>query len=299
MRKNARNFDWNHIRAFLAVINEGSLSGAARALGQTQPTLSRQISNLEMALQVSLFVRGGREAQLTESGAALLEQVQNMAEAADQISLIATGRNRTIEGTIRIAATEAMVAYVLPHCLKSLRYSYPDVRVELIASSALSDLSRSEADIAIRHVRPEQPDLIAKKVCDFDISLFASPDYLASIGENITLQDIAHADFIGFEHPERLVPGINDMGVPVTIDNFRVTASTGLVMYELAKSGLGIALLPTLVAQNNMGLRRVHPNLGAKQLPIWLVSHKDVKTNLRIRLCFDHISDALLKLRDP
>lgn len=296
MIQDTTDFDWNHIRAFLAVVEEGSLSGAARALGQTQPTVSRQISSLETALQTSLFIRGTRETTLTDTGAALFEQVQTMANAATQISRIAAGRNQTIEGTIRLTATDAMVSYVLPQCLKTLRASHPGVHVELIPSMAQTDLTRHEADIAIRHVRPDQPDLIARWIGDFDVSLFASQDYLASLDDPSSPEAIANADFIGFEHPERLVQQINDLGVPVSQGNFKIVATSGVVLYELARAGLGVALLPTAVAKGQFGLKQVLPDLPEMRLPIWLVSHADVKTNMRIRLCFDLIADALKEL---
>ncbi|TCK99761.1 LysR family transcriptional regulator [Shimia isoporae] len=293
MNIHGREFDWNHIRAFLAVVEEGSLSGAARVLGQTQPTLSRQIGNLEEALNASLFIRGTRAARLTDTGAALFEQVQTMADAATQISRIAKGRNQTLEGTIRIAATDAMVSYVLPQCLDTLRRNHPGVDVELVPSNALADLTRHEADIAVRHVRPSQPDLIARQIGEFDVSLFASERYLTALDGDLTSETVANADFIGFEHRDRLVRQIRDLGLDVSPANFKIVAHSGVVLYELAAAGLGIALLPSVVATRHFGLTRVLPDLGEMRLPIWLVSHRDVQTNMRIRLCYDLLANAL------
>ncbi|MDD9978945.1 MAG: LysR family transcriptional regulator, partial [Boseongicola sp.] len=174
MNWDAVSFDWNHIRAFLAVVEQGSLSGAARALRQTQPTLSRQISALEETLELTLFERGTRVMQITEAGTELLVHVQSMADAATQISRIATGQSQAIEGTVRITSSDAMAAYALPRCLISLRRAHPGISVELVPSNEMSDLTRRDADIAIRHARPEQPDLVAKRIADIEISLFAS-----------------------------------------------------------------------------------------------------------------------------
>lgn len=287
------DFDWNHVRTFLSVIEEGSLSAAARALGQTQPTVSRHISTLEAALNASLFIRGTREATLTETGTALFDQVQAMATAATQISRIATGRNQTVEGTIRITATDALVAYVLPQCLNELRAQHPGIHVELVSSMSQADIGRHEADIAIRHVRPEQPDLFAQWIGDFDVSLFASTEYLGSLNNLESLEGLARANFIGYEHPERLVQQVRSLGIPVTKNNFKIVATSGLVTYELARAGLGIALLPTAVAMGHFGLEKIHTKLGETRMPIWLVTHSDVKTNARIRLCFDLIAKAL------
>ncbi len=299
MNWDAISFDWNHIRAFLAVVDQGSLSGAGRVLRQTQPTLSRQITALEAALEVDLFTRGPREMKLTVPGLKLLSHVEDMADAAAQISRIATGQNQSVEGIVRISATDAMAAYVLPDCLVALRETHPGIRTELVLSNEISDLSRRDADIAIRHARPEPVDLIAKRVADVDVSLFASAAYLQSIGAPTTAQGFAAADFIGFERPERLVPQIQAMGLPIDVENFRITTSNGIAMYELAKKGLGIALLPKVIARDHMGLCQILPDLPTRKLPIWLVTHREIATNLRIRLCFDLLSRALGAYRDP
>ncbi|MDP5220958.1 LysR substrate-binding domain-containing protein [Ruegeria sp. 2205SS24-7] len=188
--------------------------------------------------------------------------------------------------TIRVTATDALVAYVLPKCLKALRAQHPSVHVELVSSMSQADIARHEADIAIRHVRPEQPDLLAQWIGDFDVSMYASSEYLATLGNPERLVDFSRANFIGFEHPERLVQQVVSMGIPVTKHNFDIVATSGMVTYELARAGLGIALLPSVVAVEQFGLQQIHPDLGKMQMPIWLVTHADVKTNARIRLCF-------------
>lgn len=297
MNWDAISFDWNHIRAFLAVVEQGSLSGAARALRQTQPTLSRQIHSLETALEVTLFTRGTREMTLTVPGLELLAHVRSMADAAAQISRVATGQSQSVEGMVRISATDAMAAYVLPDCLLALRDSHPGISTELVISSELSDLTRREADIAIRHQRPSQPDLMARLVAEVQVSLFAAPDYLRSLGNPARAEDFAQARFIGFEHPERLIPEISALGIPVTADQVQVTASNGVALYELARKGLGIALLPAAIARDVMGLKQILPGLPEVSLPIWLVAHREVQTSLRIRICFDLLARELGKYR--
>ncbi len=295
MNWDAISFDWNHVRAFLAVVEQGSLSGAARALKQTQPTLSRQISSLEEALNLTLFERGTRIMQITEAGSELLAHVQNMAEAATQISLVAAGQSQAIEGAVRITSSDAMAAYALPRCLISLRESYPGISVELVPSNEMSDLTRRDADIAIRHVRPEQPDLVAKRIADIEISLFASKTYLSGLGPLNAPEDFADANFIGYQSPERLVPQIAAMGFPVTKSNFGITTSNGSTMYELVRDGAGIAFLPTIVAEGRLGLQRVLPNAPSFNMETWLVTHREIQTSRRIRITFDHLAKELAK----
>ncbi len=295
MNWDAISFDWNHIRAFLAVVEQGSLSGAARALRKTQPTLSRQISDLETALDLTLFERGTRVMQLTDAGGELLAHVRTMAEAATQISRVATGQSQAIEGTVRITSSDAMAAYALPRCLMSLRQDYPGISVELVPSNEMSDLTRRDADIAIRHVRPEQVDLVAKRIADIEISLFASKTYLETLGPLTAPEDFAHANFIGYQSPERLVPQIAAMGFPVTKSNFGITTSNGSTMYELVRDGAGIAFLPTVVAEGRLGLQRILPEAPSFDMETWLVTHREIQTSRRIRITFDHLANELGK----
>ncbi|MCJ7598755.1 MAG: LysR family transcriptional regulator, partial [Methyloceanibacter sp.] len=139
-------FDWNQARAFLATVEEGSLSAAARALGMTQPTLGRQVAALEQELGVVLFERVGRGLTLTPNGLELVDHVRAMRDAASQVSLTASGQSQTIEGSVCISASEAVAAYQLPPILAKLRDIAPGIEVEVVASTAVSDLRRREAD---------------------------------------------------------------------------------------------------------------------------------------------------------
>lgn len=293
MNWNVVSFDWNHIRAFLATVETGSLSAAARALGQTQPTLSRQISALEDALDLTLFERGTRSLVLTSSGQTLVSHVEDMAEAATRISRVAAGQSEAIEGVVRITSSDAMAAYELPRIALDLRKTYPGIRIELAPSSEIASLTRREADIAIRHVEPDQPELIAKRLPDIEVSLFAAPEYLAKLKPIRSPADLSKAAFIGFEEPARLIPQMAMIGIELTEDNFGVTATTGTAMFELAREGAGLALLPRLVAEKRLGLEAALPDLPPFPVPLWLVTHREIRTSKRIRLTFDHLAAEL------
>jgi len=293
MNWDAISFDWNHIRAFLATVETGSLSAAARALRQTQPTLSRQISLLEEALGLTLFERGTRTMRLTEAGQELLAHVRGMAAAATQISRVATGQSQAIEGIVRITASDAMAAYALPPCLIALRAAHPGICVDLVPSNAMSDLTRRDADIAIRHVRPEQPDLVAKRISDIEISLFAAALYLDALGPRPDLASFADATFVGYGSPDHLIPQLTAMGIPVTARNFGVTTTNGCALYELVRAGAGISFLPVSVAEGRLGLRRILPDAPTFTMETWLVTHREIQTNRRIRLTFDHLAQTL------
>ena len=158
------NLDWNLARAFLATAERGSLSAAARQLGLTQPTLSRQVAALEAELDVTLFERIGKRLVLTETGENLLDHVRAMGEAAAAMTIAASGRGLAIEGRVRVSASDAYSAYIMPEIVERIRREAPQITLVIVSSNALSDLHRREADIAIRHVRPEADGLIGRLV---------------------------------------------------------------------------------------------------------------------------------------
>lgn len=286
------SFDWNHVRAFLVTVEEGSLSAAARALGQTQPTLSRQVTALEENLGVILFERGHRSMSLTRPGLELLDHVRAMGDAAGSISLIASGQSQTIEGHVSITASEVTSTYILPPVLKQLHALAPEIEVGVIASNEVRDLTRREADIAIRHVRPEQPDLIAKLVRKTTGHLYASTEYLDIHGRPGSAAELADANFIGFESPERMLPVLNMIGLSLTKRNFKLTSNNGVVVLEMVKQGLGIGVMAKEIAALMPGVECVLPELDPIPIPIWLVTHRELHTSRRIRLVFDLLTEA-------
>jgi DNA-binding transcriptional LysR family regulator len=287
------SFDWNQARAFLVTAEEGSLSAAARALNLTQPTLGRQVAALEDELGIMLFDRVGRSLVLTPSGLELLDHVRAMADAANLISLTASGRSQAVEGHVSITATPVLATYHLPAILKRLRAKAPGIMIEIIASNEMRDLTRREADIAIRHARPEQPDLIAKLIGETSAHLYASKAYLDTYGRPEKPEDLADADFVGFGQPERQVPMLNAMGIPITADNIKVNTTSGTVILELLKHGLGISFLTKDAETLVPGIEPVLPGLDPIPVPIWLVTHRELHTSRRIRLVFDHLVEAI------
>ncbi|MEM7023851.1 MAG: LysR family transcriptional regulator [Pseudomonadota bacterium] len=286
------SFDWNQARAFLATAEEGSLSAAARALGLTQPTLGRQVAALEQELGVLLFERVGRTLSLTQSGVELLDHVRTMGEAAGRISLTASGQSQAIEGHVCITATDVMSAFLLPPLLKRLREVAPGIEVEILSSNAVRDLRRREADIALRHVRPEQPDLIAKLVRETSAYFYASTSYLEAHGHP-EVSELSDAVFIGYEHAERMLPTLTAAGLPLTRENFPLVTNSWIVAWEMVKQGLGIGIMPEELVGKSPGTERVLPEIGPFAIPIWLTTHRELHTSRRIRLVFDLLAEGL------
>ncbi|MFT5521328.1 MAG: DNA-binding transcriptional LysR family regulator [Enterobacterales bacterium] len=287
-------FDWNRARAFLVTAEEGSLSAAARALNMTQPTIGRQIKALEEELGVVLFERVAQGLFLTPSGLELMEHVQVMGEAANRFSLTANGQSQDIEGNICISASEVHAIFLLPAVIKKLRRLEPKIQIEIVASSEASDLGRREADIAIRNFRPTQPDLIAKKINDVSAYLYATPEYINTLGHNITLDTLRDAEFINFDSTGMLIKGLNDLGLKITKANFPILTESFITHWELVKQGLGIGIIQSHVGDSEILVKRVLPNF-AINFPIWLTTHREVKTNRRVRLVFDLLAKELAK----
>jgi len=289
----AVNFDWNRARAFLVTAEEGSLSAAARALGLAQPTLGRQVTALEEELGVALFERAGRGLSLTPTGLDLLEHVRSMGEAAGRVSLAATGRAQEIAGTVTLSAGEAYAAFLLPPILARLRRQHPGIRVEIVATNAVSDLRRREADIAIRNARPADPELIARKIRDDEACLYAAPACLDRIGPVSGPEDLSGADFIGFDEGGALREALVTVGLRLTRENFMVLSGSHLVQWECVKQGMGIGLMPAAIGDAEPAVRRVLPDLPPIRFPVWLTAHRELHSSRRIRLVFDLLAEAL------
>ncbi|WP_264211119.1 LysR family transcriptional regulator [Leisingera thetidis] len=285
------NPDWNHIRAFLATAEAGSLSAAARRLGLTQPTLSRQVAALEGELGVLLFERLGRSLALTEAGQELLHHSRRMGEAADGLSLAATGQAQSIDGTVRITASDVMSAHVLPPLLQRLRQRAPGLTIGVVAANDIRDLMRREADIAIRHVRPEQPELIARLVQEASGHFYAAKTYLNRRGRPASYAELAAHDFVSFGDTDRMIGFLGPMGIPVTADNFRIGSNSGLVAWELVRQGFGITPMSDEVAAAAPEVECLLPESGAITFPVWLTTHREVHTSRRIRLVFDLLAE--------
>ena len=290
---NQGDFNWSNARAFLATAEAGTFSGAARQLNLTQPTLGRQVAAFEAELGVMLFERLGRRLALTEAGRDVLEHIQTMAAAADRVALIAAGRSQDVEGQIRITASDIMCAWVLPPLMRRLRRRAPRLRIDLVAANDIRDLMRREADIAIRHVRPEQPELIAKLVRDGRGNFYASTSYLEARGQPRGLEDLARHDFIHFGDPARMIEYLTPYGLPLTEESFTIGSENGVVGWELAREGLGIAAMSEDVGDATPDMHRILPEMAPITFPYWLVTHRELHTSQRIRLVFDMLAEFL------
>jgi DNA-binding transcriptional LysR family regulator len=287
------NLDWNQLKAFLHTAQTGSLSAAARKLDLTQPTLSRQVAAIEQQMGVTLFERVGKAMVLTPTGLDLLEHARAMGAAAEALGLAASGRSQAVGGVVSVSATDAVASYQLPPILQRLRAKEPGIAVEVISSNALSDLLRREADIAIRHVQPEQPDLIARLVREAKAFFYASEAWVKNHGHPRTPKDAVALPFVGSDRNGQYLAYLRQHGLDLREDNFSCYADNTVAYWALVRQGMGIGVTMEEIARETPGVVRVLDDVAPVRFPIWLVSHRELRTSRRIRVVFEALAEGL------
>lgn len=285
--------DWSHLQAFLVTVEKGSLSAAARALGLTQPTLSRQVSALEDSLSLMLFERNGKRLTLTDAGRELVSSAKDMGRAAEHLALTASGQRSGLRGLVRITASDATSAYLLPNVIRKLRVQAPNISVEVVATDSIQDLMVRDADIAVRHVRPEQPNLVARLLTEKPGHFYATKTYLDTRGRPAEVSDLTQHDWVAMGDVDRMRAYMDAMGVPLPAEVFRLKSENSLVAWELVKSGLGIGPMDDEIASRSPDLERVLPDVLSATFPVWLVTHREIHTSPRIRLVYDLLAEEL------
>jgi len=286
-------FDWNRARAFLVTAEEGSLSAAARALKLAQPTVGRQVEALEAELGVALFERSGHGLRLTPSGHELLGHARMMGEGARALSLAAWGQTEALEGEVAISASDAYASYLLPPVLQQLHLVEPRIRVAVVVSNDLSDLSRREADIAVRNVRPSEPDLVARKVRDASARLYATSEYLDRLGRPETPEAFSAAEFIEIDDQGSLMGLLNGQGFALEGRNFPYRCRNFTVMWEMVRRGMGIGILDDRIGDVDPQVERALSEFDPVKFPVWLVAHRDIARSRRLRVVFDALVQGL------
>ena len=287
-------FDWNQVRAFLVTAEEGTLSAAARALNLTQPTLGRQVSALEEDLGVTLFERVGRNLHLTEAGQALLSHVQAMGEAAHRVSLVAAGQKGEVAGDVRLSASDGLAIHLLPELVGGLRALAPEIRLQIIAENRISDLMRREADIAIRHVEPTEPELIGRRLKDGAARLYAASSWVQKNGRPQSLEELAQADMVSADDPERTIAALRRFGVDLPGLHVPLQCENTGVVWELVKAGHGLSIMSDAIASRTPGVEPIDiPGLPVIRFPVWLITHREIRTAKRIRVVFDYFAEAI------
>ena len=288
-----RNFDWSLVRSFLAVLDAGSLTGAARALGATQPTLGRHLAEFESRLGAPLFERTGRGMAPTATALAIADGAREMQAGAERLARVAAGRSTSASGTVRITTSQVAAMHLLPPVLAGLRHAHPGIAVELVASNHIDNLLRREADIAVRMARPRQPSLVARRIGEIAIGAYAHRDYLGRAGRPARLEDLLAHQLVGYDRDDTILRAMAKMGLPAERERFAVRTDDQVVYGALVAAGAGIGFLASYVTPQWPGLERVLPHWRPPALPCWLAVHREIRTNRLVRTVFDWLADRL------
>lgn len=289
--------DWDHYRTFLAILEHGSQSAAARALGITQPTVGRHLDALEQTAGKPLFFRSSRGLLPTETALSMRTYAETMAASAAALARAASGSGASPEGTVRISASEVIGLEVLPPILVELQERYPLVTIELSLSDALEDLLMQQVDIAVRMVEPTQGALVSRKIGGIPVGIFAHRRYLERYGWPQTLEDLSRHRVIGFDRQLTYVrEAIKAYPAMAGIRfNFRTDSNAAQLAMIRAEGGIGMCQIG--LARHDPDLVELLPRQFDLQLMTFLVMHENLRMVPRCRVVFDALADGLLAYR--
>jgi len=284
---------WELYRSFLAVLEEGSLSAAARALDLTQPTVGRHVAALEKALAVPLFVRSQSGLLPTDAALALRGHAQAMRSIAASLQRAAGRHGEAVQGTVRISASEVIGAEVLPPVLAGLRRAHPQLRLELVLSNRVQDLLHREADVAVRMTLPQQDPLIARRIGEIAIGLYADRDYLARHGTPQDLDELGQHALVGFDAETPFLRAAR-AGLPQwRREAFALRADSDLAQLALIRAGCGIGFFQAALARRTPSLLPVLPQQVRLGLETWITMHQDLRGSAACSAVFAALVEAM------
>ena len=289
----ASKIGWELYRSFLGVMKEGSLSGAARALGVAQPTVGRHVAALEKALGLPLFTRSQTGLAPTEAALSLRGHVETMESTAAALERTAASQGDGVRGVVRVSASEVIGVEVLPAIVARLRDRHPELRIELVLSSRLHDLLRREADIAVRMTQPRQEMLVARRIGSVEVGLHAHRRYLAAHGTPRSVSDLAHHALIGFDQETAFVRSAMKSTPGLRRDSFSLRTDSDLAQMALMRAGAGIGFCQVALARRSADLVRVMPRHFSLALDTWITMHEDLRNSPRCRVTFEALVEGM------
>ncbi|WFR99643.1 LysR family transcriptional regulator [Rhizobium tumorigenes] len=284
---------WDLYRSFLAVLQHGSLSAAARELGLTQPTIGRHIDTLEQTIGAELFTRSQLGLLPTDAAADLRPYAEALQSTAAALLRSASARRDRVSGTVRISASEVIGVEVLPPILADLQEAHPDLTIELSASDTVEDLLHRQADIAVRMAEPSQAALVVRRIGDIPIAFFAHRHYLERHGVPTTLEELAGHRLIGFDRQSAYIRSMIRRYPILDPQRFSFKADSTLAQIAAIRAGVGIGLCQSPLGNANPDLVRLLPEVSLP-LGTWVAMHENLKGSPRCRVTFDALVAGLL-----
>ena len=285
--------DWNLLRSFVTIFETGTLTEAARRLGTTQPNMGRHLRELESQVGETLFVRLPGQLKPTARAQALFEATAPMQQALrDATSLFNESQQRVV-GVVRVAVSEAYGHHIVPRLLAPLLHAHPELEIELAVSNRSDNLLRRDADIAVRHFRPQQDDLVVRKVGSTEMGLYAHEDFIRRFGEPTGFELPEGALLCSFDRqPMAIAPALRGPA-PTTPLRFRWRSDSILALQAAVECGAAVGIYFVDIAAERPGLRRVLADRIGLPQEVWLCAHDELRRSRRMRLVWDCLGDAL------
>jgi len=286
--------DWNLLKSFLAVVETGSLSAAARRLASSQPTIGRHVKELELALGLKLFIRRQHGLEPTDQGQELARRAQAIGATVVDFTRGAAGLSEQVIGTVRLTATEHIAHHLLPSALGALRRAEPEIEIELVVDNSSKSLSRREADIAIRQFQPPEEDLTSRRLGQLELGIYATREFLARLGPIDLAALIAGHHLIGSE-TNVLPPEVSaQIGPALTRKAFWFRCDSLLTQRAMMRAGLGIASEIVVIARREPDLVRLFETIRIPPIELWLVIHRDLMNSRLARTVYRSLEKNLL-----
>jgi DNA-binding transcriptional LysR family regulator len=289
-RLDSSQFNWTLLRSFLAIYNTGSVAAAARLLAMQQPTLSRQLAELENQLAVTLFERSSKGLHPTAAAHQIHAFAADMAKSASQLCLALSDLGAELKGTVRIYASQVIATTLLPSVLAEILQEQPGLQIELVATDETPDLLQRDADIGFWLSEPQALDIVSRKLGTVSIVAMASTDYLQRCGTPVTLDDLSAHKFLGHDKVDVMLLWFKQFGLMPDKYHFAFRTDDKPSYIEALKAGVGIGFVSHYLLQKQPDLQQVLPALPLPEFGVWLATHRDVSNNKLIRAVYDRLT---------
>jgi len=286
--------EWNDLNLILAVGRAGTLAGAARLLGMNHSTVFRRLNNIEQRLGVRLFDRFPSGYVQTEAGEAAIRSAEIIEDQIHDLSRELVGKDLRLQGKIRVTAPEGIAQRILGAHLTRFSELHPDIQIDLIALNGDLQLSRREADLAVRVTTQPPESAIGKRVCDFQFSLYATRAYLQKHARSTAPE----YDWVQtYESRDWFTPAVWKKVGRVT-PNAVFTSNSIMAVLNAAKAGQGVAPLPCFLADSEKKLVRVIPPPKEMRMELWLLMHSDLRHTARVKVLLQYLYSELSRQKD-
>ncbi|MGB0694554.1 MAG: LysR family transcriptional regulator [Rhodospirillaceae bacterium] len=285
--------DWDDLRHFLAVARTGNLSDAASQIQSSPATLSRRISALETALQTTLFQRLPRGYQLTDTGQAMLDRLEEVDGALTRLQADLLGEDQQLSGPVRVAASYTIGVHLIVPALPLLQAKHPGITLELISGVQNLNLTRREADLALRLTPPSQGRLVVRKLGVVAHGIYGHRDYVARHCPSHHLDEIRQCNFVLWDEAQRDIPMANWFHKLVKNPKAVLMANDLSTHMAALRAGLGLAVLPAICAARDPALTPVLKPQDGLRRDLYVVVHEELRHSARIRAVIDFLSEAV------